>query len=158
MGMRVYSANAAISASRCCGSRRSFFRQTLAISKPSKAGAKRLLRSSRAATASASGSPNSKAAKAEASTTLTAIPIGADDRCGFGRGLKPKLPDFRKDLLGRQPARPADCLFDDCQQLTLQRAMMLCRTLSQAFDDIVGGVLDREVDGHPNRLQFGGTK
>src|SRR5271169_4111270 len=35
--------------------------------------------------------------------------------------------------------------------------MMLCRTLPQAFDDFVGGILDRQIDRHPNRLQFGGA-
>jgi len=54
--------------------------------------------SSRSATAFASGSSNSKAAKAEASTTLTAIPVGADDLYGFGGRPKTKPSDFRQDV------------------------------------------------------------
>src|SRR6266478_8000415 len=94
--MRASRANAASRASRCSGLLRSFLRQTLAISKLSKAGATRFPSPNRSATAPASGSSYNKAAKAEASTTLTAIPVGPDDRYGFGGRLKTEPSDFRQ--------------------------------------------------------------
>ena len=56
--------------------------------------------SSRSAIASASGSANSRAASAEASTTLMPVTVGPDDRGQVGRRAEAKAPDLRKELGG----------------------------------------------------------
>lgn len=75
----------------------------------------------RTATAPASGSPNSSAARADASTTLTAIAVGADQGDGLARGLQPQPARLGQDFGGCQGA-VLDGGVDDGQKFALQGA------------------------------------
>src|SRR5271166_5097087 len=108
-------------------------RQTLASSKPSRAGATSLASPSRSATESASGSPKSSAARAEASTTLTGIAVGADNGGSLAGRAQPKLADFGENRGRRAGSFLADCRLDDRHQLTLQRSVMPLRALAQTL-------------------------
>jgi hypothetical protein len=113
-----------------------------AISKSSNAGATSRPAPSFSATNAASGSPNSKAASAEASTTLTAISIVADDRRSFGGRLQAETAYLGQNLIGRQlPGRP-DSLLDDRQEFPLKRTMMARRPGTQPLDHFVRCILD----------------
>jgi hypothetical protein len=41
-----------------------------------------------------------------------------------------------------------DCILEDRQQLSLQRAMVACRPLLEAARQLVGHVLDGKIHGH----------
>jgi hypothetical protein len=88
------------------------------------------------------------AAIADASTTLTAITIGADHLDGFRRRLETKPPNFVDEFRGRQGIPRAHSMLDDRQQLTLQRAMVPLRTFAEPTDDLVGSILDGKIHGH----------
>lgn len=122
-------AQAVSSASLCAGCRRTFFRQTLAISISTKVGANRLQPSSWLATRSAVGSPNSSAASAEASATLTGIALSAQQFRSFGRCSQPHATDLREHLQRRQVPVSRRCIFLPCLPLGAKRAPILVRLL-----------------------------
>ncbi len=78
-------------------------------------------------------SPNSTAASAEASTTLTSIAAGANDLDCFPPRLEPVAARCSQ-YLGRREARRRQCLLlDDREQLTLERAV-IARRPPQAYE------------------------
>src|SRR5271165_5617782 len=106
-------------------------RQTLASSKPSRAGATRRVSPSRWATDSASGSPNSSAARAEASTTLTGIAVGADNDGRLAGRAQPQPADLSEDRGWSGGPFLPDCRLDDRHQLALERSVVPLRTFPQ---------------------------
>src|SRR5581483_7242538 len=97
---------------------------------------------------SASGSANSRAASAEASTTLTQVTVGPYDGGRACRRAQAKPANFREQLGGAQVPLGPDRFLDDGEQLALRRPMVPLRSLPQASDDLVGGIFDREIDRH----------
>jgi hypothetical protein len=92
------------------------------------------------------------------STTFTAITLVAhlaNDLDGVAGGLEPQpfalLDNFMKGHSGR--ARLPHGLFDDREQFATQRAVISMRSLSHEVDDIVGRILDRQIDWHV-RIQY----
>lgn len=104
------------------------------------------------ATAGTSGSPKSRAASAEASRTLAAIAVGAQERGGLGRRDQGQASDLGQHVLRRQGSVGARGGLDDREQLTLKRAVVACCSLAQVADDLLGRVLDRE---RGMRFRFG---
>jgi len=96
------------------------------------------------------GSPNSTAPSADASTTLTAIPIGADDRSSLGRRAEFE-PDLRQYLGGGEWAWCLHGFLDNGEQLPLQRTMMARGARLQTLDNVIRSILDRKVDCCPPR-------
>src|ERR1700722_18443639 len=105
-------------------------------------GATRRAPSSRPATISASGSPNKSAARAEASTTLTAVAVIADQAGGFSRRAQPKPADFRQHLGRRRRSFLLSGGLDDRQEFALQRPMMTFCPLPKALYEVIWRVLD----------------
>ncbi len=103
---------------------------------------------SRAATSTASGSPKTSAAMAEASTTLTVIPVRADHGGGFGWSSQPEALDRREKLVGAQALLGPYRFLEDGQKLALKRPMIAARPLAQAPDDLVRRILDGQIDRH----------
>src|SRR5271166_2666783 len=130
---RWRSANAAASAGPCAGCRRVLIRQTLANSKPSRAGATRCASPSLPATVSPSGSPNNRAARAEASTTLTVIAIGADQGGGLVRRMQSEPANLGEDFGRRRGTIFPHGRLDDRQEFALQRSVVPLGTLPQAL-------------------------
>ena len=65
--------------------------------------------------ASASGSPNSRAASAEASTTLTAVTIGADQLGYLARRPQAKPAYFAQDISGARAVILLNGRFYNCE-------------------------------------------
>src|SRR5208282_1639457 len=93
-------------------------------------------------------SPNNRAARAEASTTLTVISIGADQGGGLARRLQSEPANLGEDFGRRRGTVFLHGRLDDRQEFALQRSVVPLGTLPQALHDPVRRVLDREVDGH----------
>src|ERR1700740_2053088 len=120
----------------------SFFRHTLAISNGKSAGAARRgarggAPRGRAAASLPSGSPNTRAATAEASTTLTGIPVGADHGGGLGWGAQPESPDLTEKIVRAQPLFEPHRGLQDGQKLALERTMMTAGPLAQPPHDLI---------------------
>src|SRR5271166_7132973 len=111
------------------------FAPIFAASKPRRAGATRCASPSLPATASPSGSPNNRAARAEASTTLTVISIGADQGGGLARRMQPEPTNLGEDFGGRRGTVFLRGRLDDRQEFALQRSVVPS---------------SREVNGPPN--------
>jgi len=92
---------------------------------------------------SASGSANSKAASAEASTTLASVTVGPHDGSRVSLRMEAEAAHLRQQFGGSQRLLGVDSLFDNGEQLALKRPMPPRRPLSKALDDFLGDVLDR---------------
>src|SRR3989442_7298646 len=98
------------------------------------------------------------APSAEASTTVIVIAINADtvitvavrtnDRRRFRRSTKTAALHLLVDFADRKLARLAYRLFQNGEDLTLQRAVVPSRAVSQTLHDVIGGTLDGKVHGH----------
>ena len=99
-----------------------------------------------------SGSPKNKAATADASTTFPAISINPDQGSGFAWGLQSKTTHFREDIGWLDRMLFPHCGFDNGHQFALQRSVMAFGWLAQALNDLIGRILDREIDGHGSEL------
>jgi hypothetical protein len=108
--------------------------------------------SSAPATSSASGSPNNRAARADASTTLTAVTVGPDQNGSLAGCLQAEPADFGQNVGSRRRLILPSRSFDDRQEFTLQRPMMPFRPLPQSLHDIVRRILDRKVYRHGSIL------
>jgi hypothetical protein len=92
---------------------------------------------------SASGSANSKAASAEASTTLGSVTIGPHNGSRVSRRMEADAAHLGQQFGGSQRLLGVHGLFDNGEQLALKRPMPSGRPLSKALNDFVGDVLDR---------------
>src|SRR5258708_3142595 len=65
--------------------------------------------------------------------------------------MQTKATNFRQEVdgLDRILLRGS---FNDPHQFALQRPMMSFGSLAPGLDDLVGGILDREIDGHGSGL------
>src|SRR5258708_9495548 len=125
-----------------------FFRQIFATSNPSWAGAMRSPSPNCCAAVVRAGSPKSSAPNAEASTTLTGIAIARDHGGAFGGRPEFQPLDLGPHVLGGEGARTADRVLDDGQQLALQGAVVALGPLFEAAYDLIGRILDRQVQRH----------
>src|SRR5208337_3018653 len=134
---RWRSANAAAGTGPCSGCRRVLIKQTLANSKPSRLGATRCASPSLPATASPSGSPNNRAARAEASTTLTVIAIGADQGGGLARRIQSEPANLDEDFGRRRGTVFLHGRLDDRQEFALQPSVVPRGRPPRALHDTV---------------------
>ena len=93
--------------------------------------------------ATASGSANTKAASAEASTTLASVTVGPHDGSRVSLRMEAEAAHLRQQFGGSQRLLGVDSLFDNGEQLALKRPMPPRCPLSKALDDFLGDVLDR---------------
>jgi hypothetical protein len=83
------------------------------------------------------------AATADASTTLAAATIGADDSGRFARGSETELADLVEDLARRRRLLFSDGSLDNREKLALQRPVISVCAPPQSLNHIVGCILDR---------------
>src|SRR5208282_1396968 len=92
--------------------------------------------------------PNNRAAWAEASTTLTAISIGADQGGSLTRRMQSEPANLGEDFGRCRGTVLLHGRLNDRQEVALQRSVVPLGTLPQALHDTVRRAFDREVDGH----------
>src|ERR1700736_3150223 len=93
------------------------------------------------------------ATRAEASTTLTAITLVAhltNNFNGVAGCLEPESSALFKHLVWRHldESRSLYSIINDCEQLAAERAMISLRAFLDLSDEVVGRILDRQIDWH----------
>ncbi len=135
-------------ASADAGCALSFLRQMLETSNQRSAGATKAASVSQSATSSALASPSNRAPRAEASTTLTGVSVFSDKLARLVRRSQSEGSYLRQNLGRCEQRLRRDARFQDRQQLSLKRTMVLGSKPSQLVCEIVRHVLDREVYRH----------
>src|SRR6266851_4133735 len=109
---------------------------------------------------SAAASPNRIAATADASTTATGgttVAACADEPGRTGRRRESGGAHVGQHVARRQgPRLSVGGGLEDRHQLALERAVVTGRSCLESLDDLVGSILDRQVDRHLKLLQSGG--
>jgi hypothetical protein len=95
--------------------------------------------------------PEQQPARADASTTLTAIAIGADQRRGLMRSLHPQPAHFGKNFGRGRAAILLNGDLDDRHQLALERAVMPFGPIAQTLHDLIRHILNRKIDRHGSK-------
>jgi hypothetical protein len=78
--------------------------------------------------------------------TLTGIAIGADHLPGFVRSLETEVPHELARFLDRDSSVLSDRLFQDRHEFALKGAVAGGRSPAKLLGDLIGHVLDRQVD------------
>src|ERR1017187_1397427 len=132
--------------SACFTWRLIFFQAVFVTSKRRRVGATSSALPISVAARSASGSPKTMAATTDASTTLTGIPHLANEARGLPGSPQSEHSDPLQRLTGPDPRSRG--LFQNHEQLLLQRATISLGTLAQPLREPIRDVLDREIHGH----------
>src|SRR5581483_7041323 len=150
-GQCTRSSSASSNSCMRCGKRRPRFQAAFATLNSRIRGTYSVCPRNASVTAAAPSSPNSTAATAEASATLSGITHLANDVHRSRSALR-QLPPLRAfvELVDRHRDGPTGRRLDDIEQLALERSLVLRRSIAEPFDDLVGHVLDRQADGHGN--------
>src|SRR5271170_4264505 len=135
---------ASISASRSAGAARIFFRQAFATSNLMRLGARRVASRSRGTISSRFSSLNSKAAIADASTTLS-VTVFADEPRRFVPPREIEAAHSGDDFVNAKPARRPGRLVDQRPQFALQRPMVGFGAFAQPPQLLLRHAFDRKV-------------